>query len=553
MKKKIYFLFLILLPLLGSSCGDVMNPTPLIDINPKFDNAGFISTTIISQNESDVYNVKYSRDYGISRELTMTLTVDETALAEYNQENGTDYKLLASEFYSMPSDVKFEVKSKDASFDVTIYSKKLFESAGSIESATKYVIPVKATTDVEKGVDAKQESNTILIHINMGASTITPSVPNDPINIYFVVDTDITEEVSLQGMMNFSGVDKSKISITIDENDPKLSSGDFELLPNTNYSFQTADVSGSNISVSGAINSKDLQENVTYLLPCYFHSSDAKYVVNQSSAIYYQINISDLKISIKDADKGEPVAAYSSIATIEGNVEVSTNTMVIGEELIVNFTYEPTLIDQYNTDNNTAYLTLPDGVVEITNSSIQDGAKDAKVGYKIDISSLTLSDGKHYLVPLAIDKEALGLALVEGPDVIYLDVTKTLVGEYNLDVIVNQRTRNIQNTVWYAKDNQRGEAWDEVANLAQYGFGGDGDYYAVLFSVTDEDMPDKANCKKIELFTFLELIVPYGGSNDVLNNKSYFNTVTGEIYIDCTVFESWFEENYKETYSFTRK
>ena len=219
----------------------------------------------------------------------------------------------------------------------------------------------------------------------------------------------------------------------------------------------------------------------------------------------------------------------------------------------VHFNYDPALIASFNTKTGGNYLTLPEGAVNITEGKVAAGTKSADIQFSIDIESLPLSTTDHYLVPFVIAPEVLEMGAVSGPEVIYFDVTKSLVGTYSLEVIKNERVRNIGNTIWNASDCQRAgdAAWDAAIAQAQYGFGGDGDWYAVLFSVTDEDMPGKENCKKIEIYTFLELIESTGGSNNVTENHSYFNTVTGEVYIDCFVYESWFDASYKETYSFT--
>lgn len=552
MKMKHYYLAI--LALLLSACGDLMNPIPSIDINPAFSNSGFTNATVISQNESDTYKMTYARVNGISRELTMNLTIDESALSKYNQENNTDYKLLPSDCYTMPTSAKFEVKSKNANFDIVIYSKKLYETAGSVQAASKYVLPVKGVSGEQDGVDANESKNTVLLHINMLASTVTPIVPEAPVNLYFAKGSEAQEEITMETTLNFTGINANLISVKVDDKAPLLNGGEYKLLPAANYSFEKAAVAADgSIYIKGKINAIGLSDESKYILPCYFYSSDPKYVIKQDNPIYYSVNVAELEVSITDASATKPKTAYSSTASISGAINVTTNTM-IGQDLTINFSYDPSLIAAFNTKNNQNYLTLPEGSVEVTNSKIEAGSKATTIPYKIDISKLTLADGKHYLVPLVIHDDVLEMGSVVGSKVIYLDVTKTLVGEYNREVIVNQRTRSVGNTIWEASKCQRAgdAAWDAVIATAQYGFGGDGDWYAVLFSVTSEDMTGMANCKKIKILTFLELIEGEG-SNKVTENKSYFNTVTGEVYIDCYVYESWFAKSYKETYSFKRK
>ncbi|MDP4276492.1 MAG: DUF1735 domain-containing protein [Bacteroidota bacterium] len=556
MKNKTHYFFVLLALLMSACSGDLMNPIPLIGINPGFSKSGFTNASIISQNDSDVYQMIYNRVYGISRELTMSLVIDEAALAKYNQENNTAYKLLPAQYYTMPSSVHFGVKSKNADFNVIFNSKAIYEFAGSVEAASDYVVPIKAVTDQKTGVDIDESKNLVLLHVNMLPSTISTVIPSAAIDLFFAKGSDSKEQVTLEGAMNFSGIDETAISAVVDKEAPLLvNSTDYTLLPDANYSFGGASLNESgHVVIKGEINGTGLSEGVRYLLPCRLKSSDPDYVIDQTEPVYYTVTVADLKVTVTNASTTKAVAAYTSLSTLTGSVGVTSN-VIIGKDLTINFKYDPSLIAGFNSRNGTDYLTLPQGSVEMTNSKIAKGQKEGAVSYRINTSSLTLADKKHYLVPLVLQKSDLELGSVSGSDVIYLDVTKTLAGEYNLQVIVNQRTRNIKNTIWEASACQRaGEAgWDAAIAKAQYGFGGDDDWYAVLFSVTNEDMPGKANCKKIEIFTFLELLTETGGTNKVTENNSYFNTVTGEVYIDCNLFESWFNATYKETYSFTRK
>lgn len=553
--KKLYFFILAILFLSGCS-DDLMNPVPLIEIDPGFADTGFVDVDLISQNESEIYSIVYSRVYGISRELTMKLNVDQSALDQYNSDNGTAYQLLPSDYYSFPETTVFELKSNNADFDITFSSKELYEFAGSIEKASEYVLPIKAVPTQDEGVDAEESENTILIHVNMLASTISVSSESSITNLYFSKDSEISEVIEIEGTMNFSGIDASAISVVIDDNAQLLiDSTDYKLLPANNYSFSDASVDESGgLIIQGQVNAKGLSENTYYVLPCILSSSNSNYVINQTDPVYYVVTVTDLQISITGASSAKAVQDYTSLSTLNNNINITTN-IVVPNDLTINFEYAPDLISDFNSTNGQSYQTPPEGSVSVSSGTITKGTKSADIPYSVNLSELTLDDGVHYLVPLRIKTDELEFGSVVDSEVIYLDVTRTLIGEYNLNVIDNERTRSIGNTIWDASECQRASetGWDAVIAKAQYGFGGDGDWYAVLFSITDEDMTGKENCKKIEIYTFLELLEADGGTNKVTNNNSYFNTATGEIYIDCSVYESYFDATYKETYSFTLK
>ena len=549
--KKIYYLLLMVF-VFGACNEELMNSIPLVEINPGFSSPGFNDVSLVSLNESKSYDVVYKRVYGISRELTMDLSVDAGVLDIYNQENGTNLKLLPEEFYTIPTSISFGEKEKATTFSITLFPKKIYEKAGSVEEASTYVIPIKASTLEKEGVDFNESENILLLHVNMLASTITVE-PQDPINLYFAKGSEIKESFSIEGTPNFESANGVAVSVVVNDQAELLSSGDYTLLPEANYSFSAGMINDYGfVVIPGEISALGLSDTLTYLLPCLLNSNNPDYVIEQDQPVYYVVNISDLKISITNGSETAPVPVSSSISSLNGAISVVANTLA-STDLSINFNYDPSLITAFNTLNGVNYQTLPDGAVSITNGKINRNTKSADIQYSIDLSDLSLSTTDHYLVPLVIVPEDFEMGSLEGSSVIYLDVTKTLVGTYDLNIIKNERARNIGNTIWLASECQRaGDGnWDAAIAQAQYGFAGDGDWYAVLFSVTDEDMPGKENCKKIEIFTFLELIESTGGTNNVTQNQSYFNTVTGEVYIDCFVYESWFETSYKETYSFT--
>ena len=159
----------------------------------------------------------------------------------------------------------------------------------------------------------------------------------------------------------------------------------------------------------------------------------------------------------------------------------------------------------------------------------------------------------HYLLPFVLQTDDIDFGSVTGPTVIYIDYTKSLLGDYKLEKLETSRQRNVLSTIWPATQSTRGAdpLWATAISKAQYGLGADGDYYAILFKVTDQDVDGKPGCKQIEIFTFLEAIEAFGGANKVSDNKSYYNSLTGEIRIDFLGYESWNSLEGREVYSFT--
>ena len=74
--------------------------------DPVFDKTGLYTVNTISIYDEQETVVNISRIYGLSKELDLTIGVDETLLTEYNNLNGTNYQLMPAEYYDFPSAIK---------------------------------------------------------------------------------------------------------------------------------------------------------------------------------------------------------------------------------------------------------------------------------------------------------------------------------------------------------------------------------------------------------------------------------------------------------------
>mgnify|MGYP001398908264 CR=1 FL=1 len=557
MKKK-EFLLLMLTVFVMNACGDLTNNLPVIEIDPVFKTSGFVDVDVISLNEKETHLVSYSRIYGISRALTMNLTVDESALTSYNAENNKNYVLLPNEYYKIPDNVTFEIKEKNADFEIEISSKKLYQASGTLEAAGKYVLPIRAIATEQSGVKMDDASNTILLHVNMLPATVDVYVPSEMTKLEFVANSGSEEYATITCTQNFEGADPLKVSVEAEKSANLLIGGvQYTLLPDDNYRFHEGVINvHGEIELGVSINANNLSDEFKYILPCRVKTSSNDYHIDQYDLIYYVVEVTDLRVSVVDASEAKSKKAYSGTNVFKGLIDVNINS-IINDDISVEFVYDASLVDHFNTANRKDFKVLPNENITITGGKINAGAKGVKIPFEVQLSSLTLNDGVHYLVPFVLQEDKLELGSISGSGVIYFDVAKTLEGEYTVAIIENGRVRSgVGNKIWPASECARAgdAAWDAVIENAQYGFVSDTswDGYCTLFSVTDEDVSGMPNCKKVILHTFLELIVENGGSNEVRDNNSYFNTETGEIYIDCRVYESWFEQAYREVYSFKK-
>lgn len=532
-----------------------------MDIDPGFQNSGFNNINQISIYQSYEHKVVYQRTYGISRELDIELSIDEKALNDYNSLYETSYKLLPDEYYDLPTNIQFAEKASKINFPVTFYPEKLVNKVG-LKEASNYVLPLCASPVETKGISADSTQNVTLLRVNMLEPIISVAIPSTITELEFIKDSGFDEEVRIESTLNFTGFKQSLITVSGTQDDVddynQANGSNYLLLPSSNYSFDdiTIDNNYQQLIIDGKINANGLDESHEYLLPCYIGSS--VYTILQSKPIFYKIKITNLLLTVGNAGKVTP--HYTSAATTTGNITVSINSL-ISDDLSINFAYAPSLITTYNTENGTNYQTLPEQcTIHISEATIAGGSRSINVPFTINTSSLNLEDGVHYLVPFVLQEDDLELGSVNGSPVVYFDVTKTVLGTYSFNKISTQRERTCGNTIWKASESARkGDAiWDAAIDKAQYGFTVDMSWdkgYAMLFTITSTDMPGKADCKKIEVYTFLESTIDGGSDgegNKITDNQSYYNTATGEIYIDFTFYESWCALEGRETYSLTR-
>lgn len=521
------------------------------DMDPKFENNNLVDVTQISIYQSYEYSVAYKRTYGISRELEMNLTVDEKVLSNYNTLFETQYKLLPAEYYNMPDNVQFGEKMASTKFTVTFYPEKLVKAVG-LEDASNYVLPVRGIPATDKGVVADSALNITLLHVQMLQPIATVQVPNVPDKLDFVMDSGFDEEVTLTSQLNFTGFDKTLLTVSGKQEDVDIyneaNGTTYKLLPVTNYQFSEMTVDELNLlTINGKINANGLDDTFEYLLPCKLASS--VYTIEQTTPVYFIVNITELFVSI--ANGGKVITNYSnSLKTLVGNITVNLNS-IVGVDINANFVYDPSLVAQYNSANGTSYNVLDASKVTINDAIITAGTKSLNVPYTLNVEGLGVET--HYLLPFVLQADDIDFGSVTGSTVIYIDYTKSLLGDYKLEKLETSRQRNVLSTIWPATQSTRGAdpLWATAISKAQYGLGADGDYYAILFKVTDQDVVGKPGCKQIEIFTFLEAIETYGGANKVSDNKSYYNSLTGEIRIDFLGYESWNSLEGREIYSFT--
>lgn len=523
------------------------------DIDPGFVTHGFQDVNTISIYDKYNYKVEYNRTYGISRELDIHIEIDEKALQDYNALYETNYQLIDSKYYSFPESISFEAKSKKMDFNVLFHPEKMVKELG-LENTKKYVLPLKAIPVQTDGVIADSTKNSILLHVNISKPSVQV-FSTELIGLEFVKNSGFDENVTVSGQLNFEGLDFNLISFGGSQEDVDFYNSkngtNYTLLPQENYSFYDFTIDKDNVlQVNGLINGDNLgNDNEEYLLPCVLKSSI--YEIKQEVPIYIVVKITDLLFTIDNA--GGLIEAQAGGEFYKGKLTVKQNSL-IADDIDIIFEYKPELVTQYNAKNNTSYKVLDSNRLDISESKLIGGTRSINVPFAVNMLDNKLEDGVVYLLPFVLQKPSLGS--IQSENVVYVSLTKSLLGKYTVERLATFRERNFGKDIWLASECARagdGGFWDKAIAKAQYGFAVDIAWdrgYVVLFSITEEVFGNDSKLRKIELYSFLESIGE--GVNDIKENTSYYDTETGEVRLDFIGYESWLDKEGKETYVFTR-
>ena len=200
--------------------------------DPVFDKTGLYTVNTISIYDEQETVVNISRIYGLSKELDLTIGVDETLLTEYNNLNGTNYQLMPAEYYDFPSAIKLNKTDKVVELPVVIKPKAL--AAKGISTANNYVLPLSlnaSSVEVEDKGDAAQ----VLLIPNIVKPTFTVKVPEENFSLSFIRDVLLPQTVEIEATSNFTTIDANMVTYEADATAVEVYNDandvDYKLLP----------------------------------------------------------------------------------------------------------------------------------------------------------------------------------------------------------------------------------------------------------------------------------------------------------------------------------
>ena len=115
----------------------------------------------VSESENTYELWVYKGGYN-EESITVTLSVDETVLDDYNSSKGTSYKIIPSTNYSLDASAITLGSSKDSEY--TDYITITFSSVSDLSSGN-YVLPIVASCDNSDLVN--EDKNTVLLKVSV--------------------------------------------------------------------------------------------------------------------------------------------------------------------------------------------------------------------------------------------------------------------------------------------------------------------------------------------------------------------------------------------------
>lgn len=168
-----------------------------------------------------------------------------------------------------------------------------------------------------------------------------------------------------------------------------------------------------------------LNPDYVYLLPLKMVSSD--YTVLQDNIYYVKVTIQEIQFSVSNTDRYEAATRLSH----EIKLDVVLNG-ALADDVPVEFVYDASKVDAYNTSKGKNYETLDASKIAVTNATIAAGAVKTSATVTVDMADVAFDDGKEYVLPFALDKTKLPQgSVMKSDDVVYVRLKRTLYGSWS--------------------------------------------------------------------------------------------------------------------------
>ena len=516
--------------------------------DPVFDKTGLYTVNTISIYDEEETVVNISRIYGLSKELDLTIGVDETLLTEYNNLNGTNYQLMPAEYYDFPSTIKLNKTDKEVELPVVIKPREL--AANGISTANNYVLPLSLNASSVE-VEDKGNAAQVLLIPNIVEPTFTVKVPEENFSLSFIRDVLLPQTVEIEATSNFTTIDANMVtyeaSATAVEVYNDANDVDYKLLPSEYYKVNTGvlDPETMNYKTSITFTCGKMESDDIFLLPLVM-ASDV-YQIQQKEPIYVLVQLNTLKMWVTGAD--QVVVNKSG----NGKISVEMNAPISNEQP-VKLTVDNSLVESYNAANNTSFIPFDPSKVNVSTEAITAGEKKVDVSYQVDLTSMPFDGTDSYLLALVLDESELFTGTKVESGVIYIQPFRTLAGDYEKEIWGEEKNNRITApAIYLAGENGWPASQNEKAHKYCINYNNKWSGGVIHFNILDESVEGYPDRKK--LGDFIDRAnANYGrGHDQVIDNGSWVDMKTGVVHFDLKVVDTAYKDEggFPIQYNFT--
>jgi hypothetical protein len=510
-------------------------PPIVIHPDPVFDKNGVYPVTTVSIYETEETVITVSRVYGLSKEVVMTVGVDEALLEQYNALNGTSYELMPAEYYTIPETVKLDKTVKSIEVPVVMKPKALVAAEG-LAKANNYVLPL-SITQTSITLDDMGAASQVILLPNVVEPKFEVTVPEVNSTLSFIRGVPFTQDLAINSISNFTTIDPSKVTFTAAPEyvaQYNAANGtNYVLLDSKYYTVNNGvlDAETMNYATNVTFDCSSITSDDVFMLPLMMSSSS--YKVAQKLPVCVVVELTTLRMWVVNAND-------LVVSTGKGEIKVEMNAP-IAEKQPVNFKIDNSKVAEYNAAHGTSYLTMDAGKVTINATEITAGEKSVNLSYAVDMAGMEYDAADKYLLPLVLDRTNIFSGTQVEGDVIYVHPYRTLTVEYVKEVWGEEKSNRRSKPGITTAQSFAGFRPSKHPNYPhKYAFQynevwADG---LIYFDILDETI--EGDPTKLKLGNFLDR--PYAvwqGYDQIIDEgRSYVDTKTGIVHFDLKVMDN---------------
>lgn len=417
--------------LLAMSC-EVDLPRPNVLPDPALSESGLQKFQTVSIYESTDIGIAVERTYGLSKEITMDIDVDESLITDYNSLYNTQYKLMDAKYYSFPKSVTLAPDTQNAEVKVVVKTASLVTDVRARgEDPQNFLIPLRIT-GASMEIDDLGNMGSVLLGINLSEPTLVVDIPKDNLEeLSFLSIAPIDQTVTLSADANFTTLDADRVAVEIDASkvtEFNTEHGtDYKVLPSNCFEVKKGVFDGESLRYSSDVVFKcgNMEDAVEYLCPLVL-KDNAGYIIEQAEPVYVIASLTELKAWASDGGSHVTLPSYK-----DGIAEIQINAPMT-EDIEVSFVYDESAVTAYNAAIGTSYKTFDPSLVKIEKSVIKAESKVARVSFSVDASALPYDGDESWAIALTVDKSLFpsGTVFTEGKQTVIIEINKTITGDY---------------------------------------------------------------------------------------------------------------------------